>query len=441
MILTSYDIAYMVSFIFGVYILYRFMGIFFNRKNINKKIELISYSIYYILAVTISIFINIPIIMTIFNLISIFILSYNYTGSINRRLVSVVNIYIILMISELLAGFIIGLEGIDFSAFEINQYNSIVGVVLSRVISFAAVLICESYKNIKTGIHIPKSKWICIFLIPSSSIYIILIIFSTEGIVFYNKILITGILLFINFATFYLYDVVSENMMNKIEKAVAEEQNRYYEKQFHTMKNSIDQMDTLRHDFKNHIETLKQLVTIDEKDKAINHMLKISETSLKKNDIYVDTGNVVIDSIINFKINEAEKFSIKCNTKIILPWDLKLNSFEMTAILGNLMDNAIEANKKINEEKRQINFTMKYDRGRLFIRISNPYNQKILKDKNTKKLLTTKKDNNNHGKGMDSIKNIVEKNDGLIDIDYDNNIFQVRITLFYNKFEKKKENK
>jgi sensor histidine kinase regulating citrate/malate metabolism len=83
---------------------------------------------------------------------------------------------------------------------------------------------------------------------------------------------------------------------------------------------------------------------------------------------------------------------------------------------------------------------MKYDRGRLFIRISNPYNQKILKDKNTKKLLTTKKDNSNHGKGISSIKNIVEKNDGLIDIDYDNNIFQVSITLFYNKFEKKKTN-
>jgi signal transduction histidine kinase len=430
----------MLSFIFGVYVLYRFMGIFFNRKNINKKLELISYSTYYILAITISIFINIPIIMTIFNLIAIFILSYNYTGSINRRLVSVVNIYIILMISELLAGFIIGMEGIDFSAFEINQYNSIVGVVLSRIISFAAVLIYESYKNIKTGVHIPISKWICIFLIPSSSIYIILIIFSTEGIVFYNKMLITGILLFINFATFYLYDVVSENMMNKIEKAVAKEQNRYYKKQFHIMKSSIDQMDTLRHDYKNHIETLKQLVVMNEKDKAINHMLEISETSLKKNDIYVDTGNVVIDSIMNFKIREAEKFSIKCNTKIILPWDLKLNSFEMTAILGNLMDNAIEANKKINEEKRQINFTMKYDRGRLFIRISNPYNRKILKDKNTKKLLTTKKDSSNHGKGINSIKNIVEKNDGIIDIDYDNNIFQVRITLFYNKFEKKKAN-
>jgi len=440
MILTSYDLVYMLSFIFGVYVLYRFMGIFFNRKNINKKLELISYSTYYILAITISIFINIPIIMTIFNLIAIFILSYNYTGSINRRLVSVVNIYIILMISELLAGFIIGMEGIDFSAFEINQYNSIVGVVLSRIISFAAVLIYESYKNIKTGVHIPISKWICIFLIPSSSIYIILIIFSTEGIVFYNKMLITGILLFINFATFYLYDVVSENMMNKIEKAVAKEQNRYYKKQFHIMKSSIDQMDTLRHDYKNHIETLKQLVVMNEKDKAINHMLEISETSLKKNDIYVDTGNVVIDSIMNFKIREAEKFSIKCNTKIILPWDLKLNSFEMTAILGNLMDNAIEANKKINEEKRQINFTMKYDRGRLFIRISNPYNRKILKDKNTKKLLTTKKDSSNHGKGINSIKNIVEKNDGIIDIDYDNNIFQVRITLFYNKFEKKKAN-
>jgi sensor histidine kinase regulating citrate/malate metabolism len=344
------------------------------------------------------------------------------------------------MISELLAGFIIGLEGIDFSAFEINQYNSIVGVVLSRIISFAAVLIYESYKNIKTGAYIPKSKWICIFLIPSSSIYIILIVFSTEDIEFYNKMLITSILLFINFATFYLYDVVSENMMNKIEKAVAEEQNRYYKKQFQIIKNSIDQMDTLRHDFKNHIETLKQLVTIDEKDKAINHMLKISESSLKKNYIYVNTGNVIIDSIMNFKISEAEKFSIKCNTKIIIPWDLKLNSFEMTAILGNLMDNAIEANKNINEKKRQINFTMKYDRGRLFIRISNPYNQKILKNKNTKKFLTTKKDNSNHGKGISSIKNIVEKNDGLIDIDYDNNIFQVRITLFYNKFIKKKEN-
>jgi sensor histidine kinase regulating citrate/malate metabolism len=109
-----------------------------------------------------------------------------------------------------------------------------------------------------------------------------------------------------------------------------------------------------------------------------------------------------------------------------LPKDLQLPAFDMATILGNLLDNAIDALMTI-ENRRMISVKIKYGKGQFIIKISNTFNGIVIERTNT---LFTKKDGGNHGLGIKNIKRILEKYDGSMDIEYDATTF-TSILLMY----------
>lgn len=101
----------------------------------------------------------------------------------------------------------------------------------------------------------------------------------------------------------------------------------------------------------------------------------------------------------------------------------------MTIILGNLLDNAIEASSKV-EENPYINVKLKYDKGRLFLQVANPYAGELIEKSG--KFITTKADKDNHGIGLESVKKVIQKYSGTMSVDYDDNIFSVVILMYLN---------
>ena len=97
----------------------------------------------------------------------------------------------------------------------------------------------------------------------------------------------------------------------------------------------------------------------------------------------------------------------------------------MTVVLGNLLDNAIRAVKETDRKKLQI--TMRYNKGRLILQIENAY-KNIIKSKG--KLQTTKKEKQGHGIGLESVREVVERYDGIIQIDCKDNMFVVTAILY-----------
>jgi sensor histidine kinase YesM len=139
------------------------------------------------------------------------------------------------------------------------------------------------------------------------------------------------------------------------------------------------------------------------------------------------TGNTVIDSIINFKLQEAEQRNIKTNLDLKIPEKLEIPSFDMTVILGNLLDNAIKALDMVKDNPF-INLKMKYDKGRLIIQTDNPYEGDIIE--NEGKIITTHEDKANHGIGLQSVKKVIQKYDGIMNIDHSDNIFSISLMLY-----------
>ena len=141
---------------------------------------------------------------------------------------------------------------------------------------------------------------------------------------------------------------------------------------------------------------------------------------------YVKTGNDVVDSLLNYKIQKANEVLNVVETKISIPEQLRLRSFDLNVLLGNLLDNAIDASMQTEDKKLKI--TIKLDKGILFLNICNSC-QKIAGGKSDF-LETTKEDKVNHGIGLKNVRRIVEKYHGDIAFLYENDSMETDVMLY-----------
>lgn len=144
-----------------------------------------------------------------------------------------------------------------------------------------------------------------------------------------------------------------------------------------------------------------------------------------------NTGCLYFDSIINYKAAIAKTFGTELKTDLMIPADIKVNTEDICICLGNLLDNAIEACKKLKEE-RKIALKIRVDRKNLIIIISNPYEEaRILEENN---YLTTKREKERHGFGLNIVKKIADRYDGEVLIEDTGQEFTVTV-FFYGIFE------
>jgi sensor histidine kinase regulating citrate/malate metabolism len=99
----------------------------------------------------------------------------------------------------------------------------------------------------------------------------------------------------------------------------------------------------------------------------------------------------------------------------------------MTTILGNLIDNAIGATKNL-DKNRSINLLIKYNKGRIIIKMKNPYIGEIKYKNDT--IVTSNADKDNHGIGLLNVKSTVEKYNGIMNIEHSANMFSVAVLIY-----------
>jgi sensor histidine kinase YesM len=314
----------------------------------------------------------------------------------------------------------------NYSWLSVNNYSSEYGLIIFQIMLYLVVRLLNNYKNIRKGETIPLANWIAIILIPISSLYIILALFQATGLVWEQVLVGVVLILLVNFTIFYLYDVISASMVDKMDKILLGQQNKYYQKQFELMESYLKTTKAMRHDLRNHLSVIYALVEKGERDTALKHLSKMT-------DIYDDTRqyayteNIDIDSILNFKIQAAEQQNIKIALDLSIPEKMCIPSFDVAIILGNLLDNAIEAVAEL-EKEREIKTKLNYDKGRLIILVENPYQGERIKEGN--RYLTTNKEPSKHGLGLKNVKSVLQKYDGTMDITQQKEVFSVSLLLF-----------
>ena len=420
----SYTAVYLITNVFATYTLYRFMCIFFDRKDVDKRQEFMSYSLYFCIISLLYLSFNNPAVNIASNLIMFFMLTYNYQSTTKIRLIAVVSTYMILMIIEVLVMLILQSYGITVTSG--NDAALIIGIISIKIISYIVMLFMSNFKMISNDIKVSNIHWLSIFIIPVGTLIIVLIMISMDYASNVTESIISiVILLVINVFVFYFYDELMKSYESKIEKTLLQQQNNAYLKQLEIINQSKENIKTFRHDVKNHALTLKYYIDNYDRDGATGYLDNILDF-INYSKEHAKSGNFEIDSLINYKMDLAEKSNIKAEVYLAIPHKLNINPFDLSIVIGNLLDNAIEATLKA--ENKFINISIELDRNVLYISISNSYNGNL---KLTNSKLETTKDNDNHGIGISSVQKSIEKYNGTMNIHYDGQVFYVD-ALMYN---------
>ena len=422
--------VYLITNIFGTYIIHRFMNIFFDRNETDRKIELASYLMYYFIISYLFLVFNNPIVNVLCNLIMFFLLTFNYKSNLKRKLIATISIYMILMTIEtvvvlLMQNFDITLESKD------SDLEIVAALIIIKIITYSVMLFLSNFKLVKNDIKVSLLQWLSIFVIPSGTLVSALMIIMKVNDDNVTEALISIIILFIiNVFVFYLYDALMKSYDEKLEKALLQQQNRAYLNQLEIIKQSQENLKEFRHNVKNHVLSLKTLIENNDNNAATDYLDSVFN-SIDISDEYSKSGNNEIDSILNYKLNKADTYGIKTDININVPEKMNIRPFDLSVVLGNLLDNAIEATCKCNE--KIIKISAELDRNVLYINISNSFDGKL--SFKGDKYVSTKVDAENHGLGLNCVQKSLEKYKGAIELRHSDNMFIVDVLLYNQVYE------
>lgn len=217
-----------------------------------------------------------------------------------------------------------------------------------------------------------------------------------------------------------------KNMVSDADKQMRI-QAKYYEQ---IAKVNTDMRD-FRHDFKHlKIGLSGMLATgdISEARKSLEEFGQIVDGG----DILFETGNPIADALLSEKHSLALGINAQIQFEGVIP-NFGISPTDICVILGNGVDNALEACAKLSAEAgKTINITADFNNGFLFLKILNPTAHDVLIVNNT--VASTKSDKEAHGIGLNSIRNVVQKYSGTMDLSYENNVFISEISLDLNEY-------
>ena len=210
-----------------------------------------------------------------------------------------------------------------------------------------------------------------------------------------------------------------------IDRRIAAYQRQLIETHYQEVENMYRQMRGWRHDYRNHIQTMKVLASSGDLE-GIRSYLDRLDTDLNTVDLAVKTGNAMADAILNSKISLAKSRDIPVQVDAHSPVKLKMSELDLCCIIGNLFDNAIEASLALPPEERLIRVYMDMKGTQLYLSFTN-FTAGGKREKQGGRFLTTKGEG--HGFGLVRVDAIVERLEGYLSRNSEDGAFTTEILI------------
>lgn len=202
-------------------------------------------------------------------------------------------------------------------------------------------------------------------------------------------------------------------------------QNDLISKHCTEVENIYNQMRGWRHDYHNHIQTLKAYLALEQLREIGGYLNKL-DLDLASVDTILKTGNVMVDAILNSKISLAMSKKINVNAKAAVPRDLTVSEIDLCVVLGNLIDNATEACLALPDAAdRIIRIYVDIFNDYLYISVANSMGNEIKKGNSG--YISTK--GASHGFGLMRIDKIINKYGGHINRQNEEDVFATEVML------------
>ena len=419
-------IALIFGTIFEMYSTNMFISTFSNKKQIKKSNLVIIYLLVLIFQTLASITTQ-GTILLICSFITAFIICQIYNSKQYIKLILSVTIIIINIASEMIvSGVLMLTKTINFNEINLDPQLFAIGTLISKFIMFLLVLIVHFGKR-KLNVENISIKYLVILsVLPFTTLSMLIIMYQVMFVIDNTKLklmfIISSILLiFSNIITFSVIN--RQNSLAKAEyelkllKDNIDEQTKHYTE----LQSSHEEIRQIRHNIKSMcIGTIAEL-KVGKTDNAIEQ-LQSNIDIIEKSSKTIDTGHPSIDSIIENKLIKCDELNITANLSYQYRELITVNEIEIAVIVGNILDNAIEACQKVDCSEKEIWGSIVVDRQNIIINIKNT----AISSNNLK---TSKIDKKSHGYGLKSISHIAKKYNGYAKFSFNDNIFTSYVIL------------
>ena len=217
------------------------------------------------------------------------------------------------------------------------------------------------------------------------------------------------------------------------------------EKQISSLQEHMEEMERIysgirgmKHDMKNTISVIQRLSVGNSAEENVELQDYLSEMnrSLEKLEVRFQTGNTVVDTLLNMKYHEAVRGvpDLKMDAdKLMLPQGLEIHGYDIGVILGNAVDNAIEACRKLKAKEPEagafIRLSSLQKGSLLILKVENSFDGRLVRRRQEEFPITDKADKKSHGIGLANIKSTAEKYQGTMDFKVNGRVFILSVMM------------
>lgn len=327
--------------------------------------------------------------------------------------------FLFAILSDILCGTLLQLSGVPADALMGDGVDRLIYNILCKLLHLLCLYIVLTITKPQVSTH-SIFKALPLLSCQILSIYIcqknFLIVMDGNGPEFLR--LETLGILYINLVMCVFVEVLNRSHERERESEMARQQLELQKNYYLDIMERQEETRSLWHDIKKYMASMEALVDSENKEEA-QQCLDNIQSAFSEIANVVDTGNKLIDSILTYGMKKAEESGITIRPEIWVDSKIDFPATDLFVIIGNTLDNAIEACCQIEDEATRIISVGLHQKNHLLLyEISNPYNGK-----------KTQKPGKIHGYGLKNVEACVERNDGLMSISKENGVFAVSIQL------------
>lgn len=366
-------------------------------------------------------------------LLSIVLLSCIYKMSMIKRLACSLLLLILFILSEIVTGLL--LTAISSAAVEQlsgNVLYYIQGVLMSKLLMFI-IIKAFGYFSIPSEVRISRGIFATLIVFPVATFLVIYVMSeymykTEEGRLIVLSAIAAAALISSNIVLFYLFEHQLREAEARIEQQIMRQQLEHKAEYYKELSIKQKYSNKAMHDLKNQLFALKEAL-LNNEEEGIRRITRLCEKMITSQTLTF-TGNEAVDALLTVKIQAMKEKEIKFTHTVYMSKNNTIDMLDLCVLLGNLLDNAIEANEKVCSEERFIHLNMVQRADYLSIQINNATDGNVKIENN--KIITTKKQKELHGFGLQSVREITEKYNGSCTFSQEGHLFQAVLMLENN---------
>jgi len=401
----------------------RTMNVFFGKKRTSKAVFILSYLLF---LVVLWLHIN-EVVDVLLHFTALALISLNYESVAIKRVAAVAGGHYMLIGTTDIGGALFRILPDDW----VITTQVLAVLLTSLFVYLLSLTVFPLFKHIKNPAINLNKLWLPLIIFPIS--HTLILLFRHINVAVFSVLIVALTSLGVILLFFYLYNTLSKVFESTLKSALYSQEKEYYYTQCRLMQESVENTKAIRHDMQLHLATARDFIANDMSGEAKSYLSGLI-ANITHNEIYSNTKNIAFDSIINYKLNNAMHENIRLDLRLLVPPKLSIDIADIVTIIGNLLDNALEAVSRV--EDKAIKLDIEYSRDSLFIQIENTFDGVVRYSEETdedEKHILTRKGGCEHGYGLINIRKSIEKYNGHIDITHDERTFSVVILLYVDE--------